>query len=133
MTFQDRIPLYVSAFAATLVAVGFAVSLETGVGALVGSAVAIFNALALRWLVGAMLKADPEKRAGMSLTLMLKTGVILGVSAALLFFLHIDPVGFAIGIGALVLGLVLGSAHHNLTAAAIPSSGQAGASSTKGE
>lgn len=132
MTFQDRIPLYVSAFAAILVAVGFAVSVETGIGALAGAGVAIANAFALRWLVGAMLKADPARRAGMSLTLMAKTAVVLGISAALLFFGHLDPIGFAIGIGALVLGLVLGSAHHNLTAApTLTSSG--GAAPTKGE
>lgn len=129
MTFQDRIPLYVSAFAAILVAVGFGVSVETGIGAVAGAAVAIGNAFALRWLVGAMLKADPERRAGMSLTLMAKTTVVLALSAGLLFYGHIDPIGFAIGIGALVLGLVLGSAHHNLTAAPT----QVGAARTKGE
>lgn len=132
MTFQDRIPLYVSASAAVLVAAGFAVGVSTGLGALAGAAVAIANALALRWLVGAMLKADPAKRAGMSFTLLAKTAVVLALSAALLFSTHIDPVGFAIGIGALVLGLVLGSAHHNLTAAPALSSG-GGAAPTKGE
>ncbi|MFO0712279.1 MAG: ATP synthase subunit I [Sandaracinus sp.] len=131
MTFQDRIPLYVSAFGAILVAVGFAMGVETGIGALVGAGVATANAFALRWLVTAMLKADPERRAGMSLTLMLKTAVILGLAAALLFFAHIDPIGFAIGIGALVLGLVLGSAHHNLTAA--PPAGGPASATTKGE
>lgn len=120
MTFQDRIPLYVSAFAAILVAVGFAVSVETGIGAIGGAAVALMNAFALRWLVTAMIKADPARRAGASLTLMLKTGVILAISAGLLFGAHLDPIGFAIGIGALVLGLVVGSAHFNLTSAATP-------------
>jgi hypothetical protein len=132
MTFQDRIPLYVSASAAVLVAAGFAVGVSTGLGALAGAAVALANALALRWLVGAMLKADPAKRAGTSFTLLAKTAVVLALSAALLFSTHIDPVGFAIGIGALVLGLVLGSAHHNLTAAPALSSG-GGAAPTKGE
>jgi hypothetical protein len=108
------------------------VGVSTGLGALAGAAVAIANALALRWLVGAMLKADPAKRAGTSFTLLAKTAVVLALSAALLFSTHIDPVGFAIGIGALVLGLVLGSAHHNLTAAPALSSG-GGAAPTKGE
>jgi hypothetical protein len=115
-----------------LVAAGFAVGVSTGLGALAGAAVAIANALALRWLVGAMLEADPAKRAGTSFTLLAKTAVVLALSAALLFSTHIDPVGFAIGIGALVLGLVLGSAHHNLTAAPALSSG-GGAAPTKGE
>lgn len=130
MTFQDRIPLYVSAFAAILVAVGFAVGFETGLGALGGAAVALANAFALRWLVSAMLTGDPARRAGMSLTLMLKTGVILAISAGLLFGARLDPVGFAIGIGALVLGLVVGAAHFNLTAATTSGSS---AAPTKGE
>jgi hypothetical protein len=137
MTFQDRIPLYVSAFAAILVAVGFAVSVETGIGAIGGAAVSLANAFALRWLVTSMIKADPARRAGASLTLMLKTGVILAISAGLLFGAHLDPIGFAIGIGALVLGLVVGAAAEHLApakgthlSAATPS---APASPTKGE
>lgn len=127
MTFQDRIPLYVSAFAAILVAVGFAVSVETGIGAVGGAAVALLNAFALRWLVTSMIKAAPERRTGTSLTLMLKTGVILAISAGLLFGAHLDPIGFAIGVSALVLGLVLGATHFNLTG------GDATPASTKGE
>ena len=130
MTFQDRIPLYVSACATILVALGFAVSVETGIGALGGAAVAIGNAFALRWLVTSMIKSAPERRAGPSLTLMLKTGVILAISAVLLFGAHLDPIGFAIGVGALVLGLVLGAAHFNLTAGNVAPTSPA---STKGE
>jgi hypothetical protein len=121
MTFQDRIPLYVAAFAAVLVAIGFAAGVSKGIGALVGAAVAIVNAFALRWMVSAIAKVDPRKRAGVSLLLMLKTGAILAVSAAILFFGHIDPVGFALGIGALVLGLVVGSVHVSLSEPTSPS------------
>lgn len=111
MTFQDRIPLYVAGFAAVLVAVGFVAGSEVGIGALAGAAVALLNAFALRWLVTAMMKVDAARRAGLSILLMGKTAVVLAVSAAVLFFGGVDPIGFAIGIGALVLGLVAGSIH----------------------
>jgi hypothetical protein len=115
MTFQDRIPLYVAVFAAILVAIGFAAGVSVGVGAVAGAAVAMANAFALRWLVGAITKADPSKRTSVSLLLMLKTGAILAISAGILFFGHVDPIGFALGIGALVLGLVVGSVHFSLS------------------
>lgn len=115
MTFQDRIPLYVGAFAAILVAVGFMVSASIGVGALAGAGVALINAFALRWLVSAVLKSDPAKRTSVSLLLMSKTGFILGLSAIVLYFGRVDPIGFALGIGALVLGLVIGASHYQVT------------------
>lgn len=115
MTFQDRIPLYVGAFAAILVAVGFMVSAAVGVGALAGAGVALLNAFALRWLVSAVLKSDPAKRASVSLLLMTKTGLILGLSAIVLYFGRVNPIGFALGIGSLVLGLVVGASHYQIT------------------
>lgn len=115
MTFPDRIPLYVAAFAALLVAIGFAVGTSVGIGAIAGGVVALGNAYALRWLVTAITKAEPSQRTAISLALMGKTGAILAIAAGLLFYFRLDPVGFALGIGALVLGLVVGSAHFSLT------------------
>ncbi len=126
MTFQDRIPLYVAFFAAILVAVGFAAGTSVGIGALAGAAVALGNAFALRWLVSAITRADSSQRASVSLLLMLKTGAVLAISAAVLFFGHVSPIGFAIGIGALVLGLVVGSVHFTFSppAPATPRKGE---------
>ncbi len=120
MTFPDRIPLYVGAFAALLVVIGFAVGTSVGIGAIAGAVVALANAYALRWLVSRITSPDaagdlPSRRSGFSLALMAKTGAILAIAAVLLFYFRLDPVGFALGIGALVLGLVVGSAHFSLT------------------
>jgi len=115
MTFQDRIPLYVGAFGAILVAVCFMVSASVGIGALAGAGVALVNAFAMRWLVSAAIKSDPAKRASVSLLLMTKTGLILGLSAIALCFGRVDPIGFALGIGALVLGLVVGASHYQIS------------------
>lgn len=136
MTFPDRIPLYVAAFAAVLVAIGFALGADVGVGAMAGAAVALGNAYALRWLVTAITKADPSQRTAISLALMLKTGTILAIAAGLLFYFHLDPLGFALGIGALVLGLVMGSAHFSMTSrpGSLPAAPPASAgASPKGE
>jgi len=66
-------------------------------------------------LVSAAIKSDPAKRASVSLLLMTKTGLILGLSAIALCFGRVDPIGFALGIGALVLGLVVGASHYQIS------------------
>ncbi len=131
MTFHDRIPLYVSSAAAVLVVVAFAIGIEAGLGALGGAAVAIANALALRWLVSGLLAARGGRQAGVGGLLFAKMTAMLGVSAILIFVVRVDPVGFAIGFGALVLALSIGAAHARLATTLAPASPEG--ATTKGE
>lgn len=135
MTFHDRIPLYVSSFAAVLVALSFVIGVSVGLGALAGALVAVANVLALRWLVTALASSGESSsrgssRGAASVLLMFKMAGVLAVAAILIFVVRVDPVGFAIGFGAPILGLTVGAAHTRFSAL---SSDEASAAVTKGE
>jgi hypothetical protein len=54
---------------------------------------------------------------------MTKTGLILGLSAIVLYFGRVNPIGFALGIGSLVLGLVVGASHYQISREGNPQTG----------
>lgn len=84
-------------------------------GALAGSLVAILSVFLMTLLVRSLVKASENTRAIVALLLMGKSLVVLGGAAAFLFFGHVDVVGFALGVSALVTGVLGGSAHAFLT------------------
>jgi hypothetical protein len=84
-------------------------------GAVAGSAIAIVSALVMARLVRALMGAGESSRAILALLLMGKSLLVLGGTAAVLFFGRVDVVGFALGVSALVVGVLGGSAHGFLT------------------
>lgn len=91
-----------------LVAIGFAVfGSQVGFGAIAGASLAVLNVVAFRWVVGRVFAAS---RAGLLLPLKL-----LGVMTAVFVLQRVvgfDPVGLALGYGALVIGVLSASARH---------------------
>ncbi|MBK8590905.1 MAG: ATP synthase subunit I [Sandaracinaceae bacterium] len=97
-------------FAAVLVVLSFAaIGVPTGIGALVGSAVAVANWFLLRISLSKLVDARVEQRAGITLLLCLKLGLTGVVAFIAIRRLHVDPLGFMIGFGALVLGILTAS------------------------
>lgn len=84
-------------------------------GALAGAAVAVGSTFFLVTLARAMVKRGESARAGLALVLMAKSAIVLVATAAILFFARVDVVGFALGVSALVLGILGGASHAFLT------------------
>ena len=83
--------------------------METGVGAVVGSGVAIGNWFLLRMSLTKLVQARVEQRAGITFLLCIKLGLTGLVAFIAIRQLHVDPLGFMIGFGALVLGILTAS------------------------
>ncbi|MCB9626155.1 MAG: hypothetical protein H6725_02150 [Sandaracinaceae bacterium] len=97
-------------FAGVLVLLSFAaIGVPAGVGALVGSALALGNWFLLRVSLTKLVEARVEQRAGITLLLCLKLGLTGVVAFIAIRRLHVDPLGFMIGFGALVLGILTAS------------------------
>ena len=108
----DRMTFYVGAASAVLAVVGFLVGgVWTGFGALVGGAFGIANWLLLRWVGGQIVKANDRGKAVWGIILTVKLTAGLGVVWGILSTGWVDPTGFAIGMGGLVLGALAGAFH----------------------
>lgn len=115
MKIIDRITTYVAAFGVLLSAVAFAISVDVGIGALAGAAIAIGDWLVTRFLGARILAAGDRGRTVLSLALVSKMGLVLGACALVLWTNRISPLGFMIGIGAMVLGTIVGGLHETLS------------------
>lgn len=114
---SERIGQWTSASAVALVLL-CAVVRPVGIsGALAGAAIALVSAFLMARLVLALMTANENARALIAFLLIAKTFVILGGTAAVLFFGHVDVVGFALGVSALVTGVLGGTSHAFLTEA----------------
>ncbi|MFO0681332.1 MAG: hypothetical protein U0234_04735 [Sandaracinus sp.] len=117
MKIIDRITTYVAAFGVLLSASAFFLSVEVGTGALVGAAIAIGDWLVTRFLGRKIVAAGEGGRSMLSLALVMKMGAVLGACAIVLWSGRVSPLGFMIGIGAMVLGAIAGGLHESFTAA----------------
>jgi hypothetical protein len=91
-----------------LVGLGFVLGGTTvGAGAIVGAVVATLDALAITWLASRIVDGAGFVSRGLASALLgAKLVVLLGVCWALLARWGVDPFGFSIGLGALVLGML---------------------------
>lgn len=111
----DRITTYVAAFGVLLSVLAFFVSTEVGIGALAGASIAIGDWLFTRLLGAKLLAAGDRGRTVLSLALVSKMALVLGACGAVLWTNRISPLGFMIGIGAMVLGVIVGGLHESLS------------------
>lgn len=118
MKIIDRITTYVAAFGVLLSALAFAMSTEIGIGALAGASIAIGGWLVTRFLGARILAAGERGRTLLSLALVSKMTLTLGACAAVLWTGRVSPLGFMIGIGAMVFGVIAGGLHESMSAAA---------------
>lgn len=106
----NRITLYVAVFGALLAGGTFLVAgVSPGVGAIVGATVALLNWMALRWVISRVQGATNQSQAGLMILLVLKMAALIAVSWALIARWDVNAMGFAVGTGSLVVGILLGS------------------------
>ncbi len=104
---KTQIPRYVAISAALLVALAFVLGgAVTGLGAAVGGIVAVLDAFAMLWLAQKMLAGAPAMRSFAAVLLGAKLIVVLAICWALLARWGVDPIGFAVGLSAIVVGVL---------------------------
>ena len=108
---KKQIPRYVIITGLVLTALAFVLGgVDIGVGAAVGTVVSILDALALTWLTSRMVVGASFITQGFAAGLLgAKLFALLAVCWALLARWAVNPIGFCVGLGALVLGMLLGA------------------------
>jgi hypothetical protein len=76
-----------------------------------GGLLAVFNLAVMRRTVGGFLHASVGKQAGLSVILVFKMGLLLTAVWAAVRVLGFDALGVALGVSALVVGIVGGTVH----------------------
>lgn len=110
-TLIDQITRYVAALGALAAAVTFVVGgVAPGVGATIGATLAVSNWVFLRWLTGKVARREIQARAPLMILLASKMGLLVVLCWALIVRLGVHPVGLAVGLGAMLGGVFLGSA-----------------------
>jgi hypothetical protein len=109
-------PRYVAAAAAVLVGLAFVLAGgDVGKGAIVGGVVATLDAWAIAWLAKRIVAGAGFLRSGVAAGLLgVKLVVLLAVCWALLSRWGVDPVGFSVGLGALVIGMLLAGVDYSI-------------------
>lgn len=109
---KTQTPRYVAVAAVALVSLGFLLGgTEVGVGAIAGGVIAVLDAWALTWLAVRVVTGAGFMGTGFAAALLgVKLFLLLGVCWAVLARFHVDAVGFSLGLGALVLGMLYGGA-----------------------
>ena len=109
---KTHTPRYVAIAAVALIALGFLLGGTTvGLGAMVGGVVAVLDAWALTWLAVRVVSGAGFMSRGFAAVLLGgKLFLLLGICWAVLARFGVDPMGFSLGLGALVLGMLYGGA-----------------------
>lgn len=88
-----------------LVVAGVWVGFSTAAGA----ALALGNFYIYRWVAGRITGGNIRRQSALSLLLVAKMGALMGLVYLLIARHWVDPLGFIVGLSALVLGLLAGS------------------------
>ena len=114
---KTNTPRYVAVSAALLTAIGFGIGgTEVGIGAAVGGLVAVVDAWAIIWLVTQIISGSSAVGRGIAVALLAsKLMILLAVCWVLLARLAVHPAGFALGLGALVVGMLYAGARLSMT------------------
>lgn len=106
----DRVALAIAGAGVVLTVGAFAIGgTHTGVGALCGAIIATLNWLAMRWIMQRLVHGTNKSRANVAIFMPLKFAALFAVCWFLLTRGRIDPIGFAIGLSALLLGVFAGA------------------------
>ncbi|MFO0692612.1 MAG: ATP synthase subunit I [Polyangiales bacterium] len=117
MTLADHILRATLALAAVFAGLSFLLGgLPVLGGSVVGSIVALGNAAFFRWLVERLRQGSMQQRTGLMGLLAVKMGVMIALCYGLIVKWGVHPVGFAVGYGALVAGVFVGSGLHTPSA-----------------
>lgn len=124
LTFR-RITAYVAAASVVLTLAAFVIGgVTAAIGAAVGGALAIVNWFAMRFVGRRLIVANDKGRMVWGGLLGLKMLVLMIVAWGVLATGVVDPIGFSLGLGSLVLGILAGAFHVAATQTAIPQDGE---------
>ena len=109
---KTQTPRYVAVAALVLAGLAFVLGgVSVGIGAIVGGIVAALDAWAITWLASRIISGAGFIGRGFAAAMLgAKLVVLLAVCWALLARWGVDPIGFSVGLGALVLGMLYGGA-----------------------
>jgi hypothetical protein len=94
--------------AAILVSLAYAIwGQDRAVAAAIGAGVGLGNWFALRWLMQRLVSSGSAHKAGLSLLLVGKIGLLMAIVFVLISRLALDPIGVAFGLSVLFLGPVV--------------------------
>jgi len=109
---KTQTPRYVAVAALMLTGLAFVLGgASIGIGAAIGGVVAALDAWAITWLASRIVSGAGVIDRGFAAALLgAKLVVLLAVCWALLARWGVDPLGFSVGLGALVLGMLYSGA-----------------------
>jgi len=124
---KTQAPRYVAVAALMLTGLAFVLGgVSIGTGAAVGGVVAALDAWAITWLASRIVSGAGFIGRGFAAALLgAKLVVLLVVCWALLARWGVDPVGFSVGLGALVLGMLYSGAELSMREAQAAQEAQA--------
>lgn len=109
MIFSDHIARLTAAFAVGIgVLVWASFGQAEGIGALVGGALSVANVGMMRFIARRLTSGVVATQASAALLLSGKLAVMAAICWVLIARLHVNALGFALGTGALLLGLFVG-------------------------
>jgi hypothetical protein len=113
---KTQTPRHVAVAALLLTALGFVLGgVTVGIGAAIGGVVAVLDTWAIIWLVTHVVLGAGLVRQGIAVALLVtKLGLVLAICWALLARWGADPVGFSLGLSALVVGMLYAGARLSL-------------------
>jgi hypothetical protein len=111
----DRIPIFIVASGALASAVTFGIAGGwVAFSAVAGVILALGNYYVYRWIANRVTSGSIRKQAALSLLMVVKVLVLFGLISILVIFRWVDPIGFMVGLSALVIGLLSGSVRYFL-------------------
>jgi hypothetical protein len=106
----DRMAIAIGAIGGFSSAVTFLLAgVWVGFSAAVGAGLALGNFFLYRWIGGRIVGGGIRKQSAFSVLLALKMSLLMGLVYLLIARHWVDPLGFVLGLSALVLGLLAGS------------------------
>lgn len=84
----------------------------SGVSAAVGAVIALGNWFVFAWVVSRVTSRRARSKLGLGITLGVKMAALMALVSLLIGRNLVEPVGFAVGLSAIVVGLCIGSLHY---------------------
>ena len=84
----------------------------SGGSAAVGAVIALGNWFVFAWVVSRVTKGRTRNRLGLGMTLGVKMTALMALVSVLISQRLVEPIGFAVGLSAIVVGLCIGSLHY---------------------
>ena len=84
----------------------------SGLSSAVGAVIALANWFVFAWVVSRVTGGRTRNKLGLGMTLGVKMFALMVLVSVLIGRGLVEPIGFAVGLSAIVVGLCIGSLHH---------------------